>query len=243
MGGKNHQLGNSSFWCWLVLGVKLKCWVWCLRLAWNFNKHQTLPNDGSMGLVYFPRFTIKINHSCRWIYRSSHGSVMGLQWRHGFLWNFLGTSGSGSNLRDTDSMMHRSGVTERDSLPSIWSGKSTAGTQFPLPFFKWNVQMESILEGSSNFLWHFCIHAFSTFQPDNHFFDQYMMMHHLYHLESVSIIPQKIGLNEGLWNTLNLFSSWNVPFANNRAFSTSPGMLLGLKMTVFFLHLWDRWEL
>ena len=38
-----------------------------------------LPNQlpiGSMGLVYLPTCTIKINHSCRYIYQS-HGSVMG----------------------------------------------------------------------------------------------------------------------------------------------------------------------
>jgi len=28
----------------------------------------------SMGLVYLATFPIKINHSCRYIYRSSHGS-------------------------------------------------------------------------------------------------------------------------------------------------------------------------
>ena len=40
---------------------------------------------GSMGLVYSPTFTIKINHSCRWIYQS-HGSYI--------LWDipFLGTN-------------------------------------------------------------------------------------------------------------------------------------------------------
>ena len=33
---------------------------------------------GSMGLVYFTYMqTINLNHTCRWIYRSSHGSVMG----------------------------------------------------------------------------------------------------------------------------------------------------------------------
>ena len=37
---------------------------------------------GSIGLVYLPR---KINHSCRWIYRSSHGSCELFKQNHVFL--------------------------------------------------------------------------------------------------------------------------------------------------------------
>ena len=40
--------------------------------------------------IYLPTFILKINHSCRWIYRSSHGSVMGTAFKKTFCETFAG---------------------------------------------------------------------------------------------------------------------------------------------------------
>ncbi len=79
----NHD-GSKKMMIWIRYHIHLQSSsfvTWKSTNIWTIDEvvHIHSTPVGSMRLVYLPTFTIQINHSCRWIYRSSHGSY-GTQW-------------------------------------------------------------------------------------------------------------------------------------------------------------------